>query len=338
MIIKEFNIDDVKEVEAVSLVNEPATEETFDYYDSQKEKSDKAKRQRQLAISNIIINQIKNRGKICIKPTTPIIINPTSNVPKITIVEGDTETIIDSENLLYSNSGKPLWYRYAVRPGAPTFPNTVTRDFCKEREGNIYFIDEIKDWVNTPLDKQKEAGFIDSQYIDFFNNLPNYNMNTALYNCRHYLEAISNAADLIPTGKLTLYKTKALSMSKETPSKEMNFNIDFSIVDNEKMIVEGVVMIPNKPIYRKDIQGKGAGYVYFTTKTIEYLMHKFDSLANKYLTIDHSYKLPNNQYEILENKIVNGKWIMKVKIKDIALWAKIKQGAWKGYSIELIIK
>lgn len=111
------------------------------------------------------------------------------------------------------------------------------------------------------------------------------------------------------------------------------------IFNDEKMMIKGPALIPNKLIYRNDALGER--YVYFSEDTIiqfvENLMakdkNKFNlSHSEEYvdLTIVESYfTTETNEFDVPK-----GSWIVGAKVKDRDVWDKIKDGKYKGYSIQ----
>lgn len=117
----------------------------------------------------------------------------------------------------------------------------------------------------------------------------------------------------------------------EQPIK-MEFN-------DEKMMVKGPALIPNKLIYRNDALGER--YVYFSEETIvrfvEMLMSKEKNKFNlghtdNYLDavlIESYFTQKENEFNIPANS-----WIVGLKIKDKDAWNRIKSGEFKGFSVE----
>jgi hypothetical protein len=109
--------------------------------------------------------------------------------------------------------------------------------------------------------------------------------------------------------------------------------------NNEKMIVKGPALIPNKLIYRNDKLGER--YIYFSEETIinfvENLMDKKENKFNiehteNYLdaTIIESYFATEpNEFNVPKNS-----WIVSLKIKDEDVWNKIKGGELNGFSVQ----
>jgi len=121
----------------------------------------------------------------------------------------------------------------------------------------------------------------------------------------------------------------------------------FSVVNSEERIVVGPAMIPDMPIYRKDQTGEY--YVFFDKKTIETIALKFyakgfQQSANEMHTkpvegitffmswiADESKGIPKmKQFEDLPD----GTWFLGAKVMNDETWSKVKDGTFKGFSVE----
>ena len=121
----------------------------------------------------------------------------------------------------------------------------------------------------------------------------------------------------------------------------------FSVVNSEERIVVGPAMIPDMPIYRRDETGEY--YVFFDKKTIETIALKFYSKgfqqsANEMhmkpiegvtffqsWIADESKGIPKmKQFEDLPD----GTWFLGAKIMNDETWAKVKDGTFRGFSVE----
>lgn len=117
----------------------------------------------------------------------------------------------------------------------------------------------------------------------------------------------------------------------------------------DKQIIIGPAMVPNKKILRKDSEG---AYYYniFKAETILKLVQKFNSQGtNRRVNVDHSNKLVDGY--IMENWIVEdpyydkskvygfnlpvGTWMVSIKIEDKKFWqTQVKELGKFGFSIE----
>lgn len=139
----------------------------------------------------------------------------------------------------------------------------------------------------------------------------------------------------------------------ENPAIESDFiamsdqEIKLAKVDDEKRIVMGAALIPNKPIFRK--RNDTMFYVYFSEDTVRRSSELFFQNGNQSnATLEHQMKA--NGLTVVESWIVEGEqdksriygldvpkgtWMISMKITDDKLWAEIKEGKkYKGFSIE----
>jgi len=131
-----------------------------------------------------------------------------------------------------------------------------------------------------------------------------------------------------------------------TLSKDYKF--EFKEVDEEKRVLLGAAMIPEKPIYRRD--GDDEYYVFFTKETIRraselYLMNGKQGNA----TLEHQDKISG--LSLVESWIIEdsekdksrkygleypiGTWMVSMKVNNDDIWNEyVKSGKVKGFSIE----
>lgn len=129
-----------------------------------------------------------------------------------------------------------------------------------------------------------------------------------------------------------------LCFSKDNETK-------YIFTDNEKHIVTGAVLIPDKRIYRND--GNGVYNVYFSRETIRKISEQFfNDFKNKSFTLEHSDI--TNDVVIVESWIKEtetdkstalgltapvGTWFISAKINSPQIWQDIKNGKYTGFSV-----
>mgnify|MGYP003119739089 CR=1 FL=1 len=119
-------------------------------------------------------------------------------------------------------------------------------------------------------------------------------------------------------------------------------------IDKERRILMGALLVPNKPIYRRN--GEDEYYIYFSKDTVlkasqMYLMQGKQNNA----TIEHQYEINGLSLVeswILEDKVHDksvkygmdlplGTWVGSVKVSNDKIWNEfVKTGKVKGFSIE----
>lgn len=140
----------------------------------------------------------------------------------------------------------------------------------------------------------------------------------------------------------------------ENPAIEENFvalksqEVQFAKQDEEKRILLGAALIPNKPIYRQN--GEEEFYVYFTKETIRKASELFFQNSNQNeSTLEHEVAL--NGMSVVESWIVEdeekdksrvygldmpvGTWMVSMKVNNDDIWNNyVKTNKVKGFSIE----
>lgn len=139
----------------------------------------------------------------------------------------------------------------------------------------------------------------------------------------------------------------------ESPAIEENFvalknhKVAFKTIDEDKKIVVGLALIPEKPIYRKD--GDKEYNIYFSKDTVRkaaelYLQNQNTNNA----TLEHENKAPG--VSVVESWIVEnpekdktaiyglnakkGSWAVVMRVNNDKIWSDVKAGTYKGLSIE----
>ena len=142
----------------------------------------------------------------------------------------------------------------------------------------------------------------------------------------------------------------------DKPAIEENFimlseeAVEFATVDQEKRIVLGAALVPNKMILRKDKETGELYYVYFTKETIAKTAEKFfKQKLQDQSTLQHA--IPLEGVTAVESWIVEdevhdktrkynlsypvGTWVVASKIYNDEVWENyVKTGKVMGYSIE----
>jgi len=127
-----------------------------------------------------------------------------------------------------------------------------------------------------------------------------------------------------------------------------SFKAQFAIQNEEKRIITGPAMLADLPIYRRDEQ-RGEYYVVFDKETIFKIAKKW-AIRNKYnsVNVDHAQvidglTLLETYFIDKERNIVppigfedakDGSWFVSYYVENDKVWALIKEGVWKGFSVE----
>lgn len=162
-----------------------------------------------------------------------------------------------------------------------------------------------------------------------------------------------NLIELIIDEKDELSGVDAISVVA-TPAIESNFvalkseEIKLAEVSNEKRILMGAVLIPEKPIYRRN--GEDEYYIYFSKDTVNKASQLFFKNGNqnnwtlehnksiKGLTVVESWIVEDTQKDksaIYNLSVPIGTWMASVKVEDDTIWNEyVKTGKVKGFSLE----
>lgn len=141
----------------------------------------------------------------------------------------------------------------------------------------------------------------------------------------------------------------------EKPAIEEDFialkehkEIKLAEVDNEKRILMGAALIPNKKIFRRGDDGEDY-YIFFSEDTVRKASELFLMKGNQNnSTFEHQiplYGMSVVESWILEDKekdksakygfdLPVGTWLVSVKVNNDEVWKRVKKGEVKGFSIE----
>jgi hypothetical protein len=162
--------------------------------------------------------------------------------------------------------------------------------------------------------------------------------------------------ELIIDEEMELSGIDAISIV-ESPAIEEDFialkteqkEYKFAEVDKEKKIIMGAMLVPDKPIYRRD-ENEGEYYIYFSKKTIRKAMELFFQNGNQSnATFEHMESITGltmveswivedtdkDKSKLYELNVPVGTWMGTIKVNNDKIWNDfIKTGKVKGFSIE----
>lgn len=143
-----------------------------------------------------------------------------------------------------------------------------------------------------------------------------------------------------PTLQLALVDYPAINVNWQKLGKQMRF-----VANEEQRIIFGPAMVPDFPIYRCDEMGEY--YITFSADNIAKvakgfvvgchfnLMHDAANPAD--CTLIESYLLNASEGKTAPDvfgTLPDGTWMVKAHIEDDALWADVKAGIYRGFSVE----
>lgn len=162
--------------------------------------------------------------------------------------------------------------------------------------------------------------------------------------------------ELIIDEEMELSGIDAISIV-ESPAIEEDFialkteqkEYKFAEVDKEKKIIMGAMLVPDKPIYRRD-ENEGEYYIYFSKDTIRKCMELFFQNGNQSnTTFEHMESITGltmveswivedtdkDKSKLYELNVPVGTWMGTIKVNNDKIWNDfIKTGKVKGFSIE----
>ena len=141
----------------------------------------------------------------------------------------------------------------------------------------------------------------------------------------------------------------------ESPAIEENWialnkhEIELKTIDEEKKILMGLALVPQKQIYRRNEKTDEEYYIYFSKETIRKASQLFLKNSNQNnATLEHQTKIEG--MSICESWIVEdekkdksalynfnapvGSWMISMKVDNPEIWSKVKKSEIKGFSIE----
>ena len=142
----------------------------------------------------------------------------------------------------------------------------------------------------------------------------------------------------------------------ELPAIESDFialkkdnNISLAKVDEDKRLLIGAALIPDKKIYRYDADSQKEYMVFFSKETIKraselYLINNNQDSA----TLEHDTRISGvtaveswivadkdrDKSAVYGIDVPVGTWMLSLKVDNEAIWKKVKDKSIKGYSIE----
>jgi hypothetical protein len=153
---------------------------------------------------------------------------------------------------------------------------------------------------------------------------------------------IDNGIEAISLVESPAIESDFVALSKDAP-------VRLAKADEEKRMIFGYALIPNKPIYRRNEDDEY--YIFFSNKTVERAAHQYLKQGNQAnATLEHQDKIsgvtvveswlvtdPNNDKanSFAVDKPKGGEWAVLMKVDDDSLWEEyVKTGKVKGFSIE----
>lgn len=137
------------------------------------------------------------------------------------------------------------------------------------------------------------------------------------------------------------------------PAIEENFialskhEVKFKSIDDEKRMIVGIALIPEKEIYRRD--GDKEFNIKFSKETVKKASHLYlKKLKVNNTTLEHEVKtdgvsvveswivedVKNDKANVYNLNATEGCWCVIMKVDDDTVWQDVKNGKYLGLSIE----
>lgn len=152
------------------------------------------------------------------------------------------------------------------------------------------------------------------------------------------------------TYAISMVESPAIESDFVALSKEEEDKVQVFLESNERHMVYGAALIPEKDIYRNN--GEQEFYISFTKESIEKMSQDFmkeyrqhevktdhDEVANEVCVVESwlvedSYKDKSNALGI---NVPEGTWMVGMKVNNIETWERVKSGELKGFSVESML-
>lgn len=160
---------------------------------------------------------------------------------------------------------------------------------------------------------------------------------------------IDETMELSGIEAISIVENPAIEENWITLKSEKPKEYKFAEVDKEKKILMGALLVPDKPIYRRD-EENGEYNIFFSKDTIQKCMELFFKNGNQNsTTFEHKEALTGltlveswivEDTEMDKSKLYNlnvpvGTWMGSVKVYNDVIWNDfVKTGIVKGFSIE----
>jgi hypothetical protein len=157
---------------------------------------------------------------------------------------------------------------------------------------------------------------------------------------------IDDADEVGGVNAISLVTDPAIESDWITLSKKQKVELKF--LDEERRVLMGAALIPNKPIYRRSESGEEY-HIFFSKDTIRQASELFFKKGlQSESTFQHEIPLSGNtvveswiKEDETHDKSVKfgldvpvGTWLISMKIADNEVWQLAKEGEIKGFSIE----
>jgi len=160
---------------------------------------------------------------------------------------------------------------------------------------------------------------------------------------------VDELSDFSGVQAISLVDTPAIEVDFLYFNEDKTNNYTLSRLDEDKQIVTGPALIPDKLIYRYD-KTTGEEYnIYFSQETVDLISQKYlIEKKNANVTIQHEEDASdislieswivtdpkNDKSHSLGYNVPKGTWMTSFKINNLEAWDRVKSGELKAFSVE----
>ena len=266
-------------------------------------------------------------------------------VYKLTIQDEDFESGVDFISLVENPAIQKDFMKFEAFESYSDYPESV-----KNNAQKVLNYTEENGWgsCGTDVGKQRANQLAKGEAISVETIQRMYS-----YLSRHKVDLQSSKSYEDGCG-LLMYDSwggeEALSWSerKLQEIEKLSLSQQFAIQSEEKRIISGAAMLADLPIYRRDAQ-RGEYYVVFDKETIFKIAKKW-AITNKYNSVNVDHAQVVNGLVLFESYLIDvergimppkgfedakdGSWFVSYYVENEEIWQSIKDGVWKGFSVE----
>lgn len=165
---------------------------------------------------------------------------------------------------------------------------------------------------------------------------------------RPLYELVINEDDHTGVTAVALVDKPAIEINWQAFNEQKPYK--FSVLNQEKRIIAGPLMVAGMPIYRNDQRGEYD--VFFSRETIEQIIDKFhrneygknvNPMHDSMMLLPDIYMISDFQIDSTRGlntplgfpPLTDGSWFGQFKVRNDQVWDEfIKTGAFKGFSVE----
>ena len=366
-----INEEDETGVEFVSLVTNPAIERDFQYFNEQFVKPNGGEDEGEF-ISRCM-QVVKGEGysddqalAICYKYWEGEKFESYNDYPKAAsqnaqrgiklneAVNNDCATLVGKNRARQLANGEPISLEtikrvYSYLSRAKEYYNPKDTKACGTISYLLWGGEEMLRWSERKLEELelRKAKRKRNKYDVDVAELPNYvTEDLPLFDTKEEAEAYAEKIGC--SGSHQMGDKWMPCSADQVHSTKQSMSHNFAIQDEEKRIITGAAMLADKKIYRYD-DVRGEYYVVFDRETIFQIAKKW-AKSDRYDSVNIHHEVETKGLYLFESYIIDrerginppkgyeevadGSWFLSYIVNDDAIWQRVKDGEFKGFSVE----